>query len=46
LPLVGRSIAALYEAFADGDQGYPTFEDALGRHEQLEGMLAAWDSQN
>jgi hypothetical protein len=46
LPLVGRSIAALYEAFADGEERYATFDDALGRHEQLEGMLIAWDSQS
>ncbi|KAJ7069106.1 hypothetical protein C8F01DRAFT_1014937 [Mycena amicta] len=45
LPLLGRSIAALYEAFADGEGGYPTFQDALQRHEQLEAMLVAWDSQ-
>ncbi|KAJ7302474.1 hypothetical protein DFH08DRAFT_73860 [Mycena albidolilacea] len=46
LPLVARSVGALYEAFADGDgQGrYPTFEDALKRHEQLEGMLTAWSA--
>ncbi|KAJ7875625.1 hypothetical protein B0H13DRAFT_2550029 [Mycena leptocephala] len=43
--------AALYEAFAfaiagaDRKEGYPTFEDALKRHEQLEGMLVAWDEQ-
>jgi hypothetical protein len=31
--------AALYEAFAGADrkEGYPTFEDMLKRHEQLEG---------
>ncbi|KAJ7815720.1 hypothetical protein B0H13DRAFT_2258052 [Mycena leptocephala] len=46
LPLVVRSIAALYEAFADGEERYATFDDALGRHEQLEGMLIAWDSQS
>jgi predicted dehydrogenase len=43
--------AALYEAFAfafagaDRKEGYPTFEDMLKRHEQLEGMLIAWDEQ-
>ena len=35
-----RSIAALYEAFAEGDDTkYPTFDDALRLHEQLEGLL-------
>jgi len=45
LPLVARSVGALYEAFAEGDeQNYPTFQDALKRHEQLDGMLAAWSA--
>ncbi len=44
LPAVARSVGALYEALAEGDEAqYPTFEDALRRHEQLEGMLSAWD---
>ncbi|KAJ6619612.1 hypothetical protein B0H10DRAFT_2025426 [Mycena sp. CBHHK59/15] len=43
LPSVARSVGALYEAFAEG-QDYPTFEDALKRHEQLDGMLAAWSA--
>ncbi|KAK6969234.1 hypothetical protein R3P38DRAFT_3147057 [Favolaschia claudopus] len=41
LPLLSRSVGALYEAFADG-KGYPTFEDALKRHEQIDAMFAAW----
>ncbi|KAK7007832.1 oxidoreductase family protein [Favolaschia claudopus] len=41
LPLLSRSVGALYEAFADG-KGYPTFEDALKRHEQIDEMFAAW----
>ncbi|KAJ6505365.1 hypothetical protein C8R45DRAFT_972472 [Mycena sanguinolenta] len=52
LPMVARSVGALYEAFsdalADGNssetRGYPTFEDAQKRHDQLEGMLSAWDA--
>ncbi len=40
IPLAGRSIAALYEAFAAGDESaYATFEDALRRHEQLDTWL-------
>lgn len=35
LPLFSRNIGALYEAFAEGGE-YPTFQDAAGRHEQLE----------
>ncbi|KAJ7195358.1 hypothetical protein GGX14DRAFT_377136 [Mycena pura] len=41
LPMPARNVAAVYEAFAQG-QGYPTFEDALVRHEQLDEMLAGW----
>lgn len=34
-----RNVAALYEAFADGDESkYMTFDVALKRHEQLESM--------
>lgn len=44
LPVVGRSIAVLYDKFADGPfEGQPTFETALVRHEQLETILADWD---
>ncbi|OTA02633.1 hypothetical protein A9Z42_0030140 [Trichoderma parareesei] len=44
LPVVGRSIAVLYDKFADGPfDGQPTFETALVRHEQLETILAGWD---
>lgn len=43
LPALARSVGALYEAFAEG-KDYPTFEDALRRHEQLDGMLAAWSA--
>ncbi|KAJ7085885.1 hypothetical protein C8R44DRAFT_821312 [Mycena epipterygia] len=45
LPLPARSVGALYEAFTERDERkYPTFEDALKRHEQLEGMLSAWSA--
>jgi predicted dehydrogenase len=39
LPIVGRNTGALYDAFANDDP-YPTFEDALRRHEQLEEIMA------
>ncbi|KAG8164323.1 hypothetical protein KVR01_006241 [Diaporthe batatas] len=39
LPGPARCVAALYEAFADGDESkYVTFDTALRRHEQLESM--------
>lgn len=38
LPVASRNIAALYEVFADGGE-YPTFQDALERHEQIDGFL-------
>jgi hypothetical protein len=36
-------VAELYEAFAEGG-GYPMFEEAPKRHEQLKGMLNAWSA--
>lgn len=43
LPMVARNVGSLYEAFAEGDSSrYPTFEDALKRHEQLDTILAGW----
>ncbi|MCJ1405811.1 hypothetical protein MMC11_009041 [Xylographa trunciseda] len=43
LPMAAKNVGGLYEAFADGDTSrYPTFEDALKRHEQLESILAGW----
>lgn len=42
LPIVGRSVAKVYEAYAAGE-GYPTFSDALEFHEQLGGFLASLD---
>jgi len=42
LPIRARSIAALYEAFANGDESkYANFEDALKRHEQLEEWIGS-----
>ncbi|KAK3315930.1 hypothetical protein B0H66DRAFT_273721 [Apodospora peruviana] len=41
LDMRSRNVGALYEAFAEGGK-YPTFEDALKRHEQLEGLWADW----
>ena len=41
LPAVARSIGSVYEEFAKGEKGrYPTFEDALALHEQLEALIA------
>ncbi|KAF3765697.1 NAD(P)-binding protein [Cryphonectria parasitica EP155] len=49
LPIVARSVAALYEGFYDHvsegrDKNYPDFSDALSRHEQLSSMLSGWTS--
>lgn len=38
LPIASRNIGALYEVFADGGE-YPTFQDAVKRHEQIEQFL-------
>ncbi|EGU78061.1 hypothetical protein FOXB_11405, partial [Fusarium oxysporum f. sp. conglutinans Fo5176] len=44
IPLLARGVAAVYEAFAEGDEdGLVSFEEALKRHEQLEGLLGQWD---
>ena len=44
LPVRARNIAALYEAFGRQQQGqYPTFEDAVSRHRQLEEMFEKFD---
>jgi hypothetical protein len=41
LPVAARHVAAVYEEFAKGEDGvYPTFDDALALHEQLEGLVA------
>lgn len=45
LPNPARNVGSLYEAFAEGKgKGYPTFDDALRRHEQLEEMLESWSA--
>ncbi|CAG7564408.1 unnamed protein product [Fusarium equiseti] len=45
IPIIGRSIAAVYDRFANGGvEGLVTFAEALKRHEQLEGMLKEWDA--
>ncbi|KAK6085911.1 oxidoreductase family protein [Seiridium cupressi] len=45
LPPAGRSIAALYEAYAAGDASkYADFEHALKRHKQLDSILASFDA--
>ncbi|EEU38030.1 uncharacterized protein NECHADRAFT_48319 [Fusarium vanettenii 77-13-4] len=47
LPVVSRSVAAVYEKFAEGDRkGLVSFYDALFRHEQLNGLLREWDSDS
>jgi predicted dehydrogenase len=44
IPLLARGVAAVYEAFAKGEEdGLVSFEEALKRHEQLEGLLGQWD---
>jgi hypothetical protein len=43
LPISARSTGMLYEAFAEpGNLQYPTFDDALVRHKQLDAMLSKW----
>lgn len=43
LPMIARSIGMVYEKFADEDKvGLAAFEDALIRHQQLEGFLDKW----
>lgn len=41
LPVVARSVGALYEEIAKGREGkVPSFEEALIRHEQIEALLS------
>lgn len=44
LPICGRSIATLYDLFAEGkaDGAVPSFDDALARQIQLERLLRTW----
>ncbi|OIW25430.1 NAD(P)-binding protein [Coniochaeta ligniaria NRRL 30616] len=45
LPVWARSIGSLFEEFAKGSEGdYPTFEDALALHEQLESLIASFSA--
>ena len=39
LPSPARSVAAMYEAFADETEKYPDFDRAVLRHRQIEEML-------
>ncbi|KAH8654882.1 hypothetical protein BGZ61DRAFT_434870 [Ilyonectria robusta] len=40
LPVLARSVGAVYEIFADGGiESLPSFDDALLRHQQLTGIL-------
>ncbi|MCJ1463633.1 hypothetical protein MMC07_002241 [Pseudocyphellaria aurata] len=42
LPGAARNVASLYEAFARGDEGgFPSFEDAVLRHRQIEELYAS-----
>ncbi|EWG54531.1 hypothetical protein FVEG_12732 [Fusarium verticillioides 7600] len=44
IPLLARGVAAVYETFAKGEEdGLVSFEEALRRHQQLEGLLGQWD---
>ncbi|CAK5265995.1 unnamed protein product, partial [Mycena citricolor] len=40
-PGAAKNIGLLYERFATGGE-YPTWEDAVRRHEQIDGLLAGW----
>lgn len=50
LPIVGRNVARLYEAFYDGfhsrgqSASFPDFGDAVKRHEQLDSILSPWSA--
>ncbi|KAF7552336.1 hypothetical protein G7Z17_g4404 [Cylindrodendrum hubeiense] len=40
LPVLARSVGAVYESIADGDiKSLPSFDDALVRHQQLTGIV-------
>lgn len=41
LPMLARSIGKVYDIFA-AEGTVPTFENALQRHQQLEGLLSEW----
>ncbi|KAF4973156.1 hypothetical protein FSARC_500 [Fusarium sarcochroum] len=45
IPIISRSVAAVYDQFAEGGkEGLVSFDDALLRHEQLQGLLEEWDA--
>lgn len=45
LPRPAMNVARLYEAFRKGEaDGVPTFEEAVKRHELIDGMYKHWDS--
>ena len=46
LPRTARNVGIVYEKFAEGEGGYPTFEDAAVRQEQVDGTLTAsgWEA--
>ncbi|KAK3319193.1 hypothetical protein B0H66DRAFT_260198 [Apodospora peruviana] len=45
LPLLSRSYASIYEAYAKGETGkYGDFDYAVRRHAQLDGLLDSWDA--
>lgn len=43
-PPPSRNIASVYDGFAANAGGYPTFEDALRRHEQLGAIISGWSA--
>ncbi|KFH47418.1 Galactose/lactose metabolism regulatory protein-like protein [Hapsidospora chrysogenum ATCC 11550] len=44
LPVMARGIGHVYDVFAAGKGGFATFDDALKRHKQLEGLLSSWST--
>lgn len=47
LPIIARSVAAVYDAYADGrSEGIASFEEAAIRHEQLNGLLSEWQGSH
>ena len=40
-----KNIGSLYEAFASGKEGaYPTFEEAVGLHKEIDELWKSWDA--
>lgn len=45
LPVAARSVGEVYEEFAEGNDGaYPTLEDALALHEQLDRLISSFSA--